>query len=150
MSSTSSLKHNMESEWDRVSQNPDNMMVSDSLRSVLSDILSAPSQQPATRPTATLIGGDTRIDIPVSRIERSRAGCLISGTASYQDGLTIIRSEAGSWRALSVSSEQGGEVFSQALGIGWNVTVSVDFTDLTDLCSVTVSFERAGAQAQHL
>ena len=149
MRSTSSDTGSIDSEWDRVSQNPDNMMVSDSLRSILGDILSKPDNTPPSRPIASLMGGNRSIQVSVSRIERSHTGCLISGTVSAQDGLSIIQSDSVSWRTLSVSSEQGGEVFTQVLGLEWNLKVAVDFTDLADVCIVTVSFERASAQAPH-
>jgi len=149
MRSTSPEAGSIDSEWDRVSQNPDNMMVSDSLRSILGDILSRPDDTPPARPIASLVGADRSIQVSISRIERSRAGCLISGAVSAQDGLSIIQSDSVSWRALSVSSAQGVTVFTQDLGPEWDLKVSVDFAEAADVCIVTVSFERAGAQAPH-
>jgi hypothetical protein len=138
-----------EDEWARVAGNPDNLLVSDSIRSAVSSMLEPPPAAP-TLPAAALTGSAGRVEMRVSRVERSASSCLVCGPAPIGAGLTLIRATAGSWKQLSVTQAGiSGAVLDLDVSSGWEITSAVDFIDAADTCIVTVSCTRLGAHSPH-
>ncbi|NDC38637.1 MAG: hypothetical protein EBZ48_11375 [Proteobacteria bacterium] len=138
-----------EDEWARVAGNPDHLLVSDSIKSAVSSMLE-PLPAPPTLPTAALTGSAGRVEMRVSRVERSTSSCLVCGPAPIGAGLTLIRADAGSWKQLSVTQAgNSGAVLDLDVSSGWEITSAVDFIEASDTCIVTVSCTRPGAHSPH-
>lgn len=138
-----------EDEWARVAGNPDNLLVSDSIKSAVSSMLEPPSASPEL-PVATLLGSLGSVDLRVSRVERSASSCMVCGPAPVTAGLTLIRAHTGSWKQLSVTQAGiSGAVLDLDVSSGWEITSAVDFIEAADTCIVTVSCTRPGAHSPH-
>lgn len=139
-------------EWSRVEQNPDNMLVSDSLRESINYLFNKQEDLPeAAPPLASVLKDGFRIDLELSKFEHTRDGCIIYGIASSQAGLTLISEDKLSWRGISVSTSPGADdLFNLDISTGISLTIGVEFMQSSGLCAVTITCVKVPEQRRVL
>lgn len=138
-------------EWSRVEQNPDNMLVSDSLRESISQLFKNDETLKSIPPLGSLWKSDCRIDIELSRFEHTRDGHIIAGITSMQSGLTLISSDKMDWKGISVSTIPGADnIFKRDIAADTSLTIGVEFMEEAGLCAITLTFSKVSKQRQVL
>lgn len=139
-------------EWSRVEQNPDNMLVSDSLRESINHLFNKQEDLPeAAPPLASVLKDGIRIDLELSKFEHTRDGCIICGIASSQAGLTLISEDKLSWRGISVStSPSTDDLFNLDISTGISLAIGVEFMQSSGLCAVTITCVKVPEQRRVL
>lgn len=101
--SRTTISSDPQSEWDRISQNPDNVIVSDVLRDSLSEYYTdAPSK--SQRAVVTLISESQNISVPIRllRLEQAHRGWSLVCACSTQTAYTIMRLSREDWTKLDL------------------------------------------------
>ena len=137
-------------EWGRVAQNPDNVIVSDSIRSAVLQLLEPEERSvPPSAPVASLLGSSGEITLEVIKFESSARGWIVSGNSLVEDGEKLISVDRETWRAISVSRAGGGELWSRPLN-GPDLAVEVQFAPTLDSCTITLTCSRNPEQTRVL
>lgn len=124
-----------DAEWERVLQNPDNMIVSDSLRDQVADILS--SRSPSAEFFAEFLVGEQTLVLELSRVDRSHDKTVIAGFCSKLEVRPVISIDPSAWSLVRVIC--GEEQLFETPLAGRQLEVSYDMSSATGSCFVTVA-----------
>jgi hypothetical protein len=143
----------IDDEWARVSQNPDNMLVSDSLKESIESLISRPdaSSVPARMLFASLRSTTVFIQMELFRVEQSSKGWALVGSASVADAVKVLQTSREAWNEIVILQDDGAEVWSRALG-GGDVRIDIDFPagDTMNTSTITLGFTDQSVQTRVL
>lgn len=130
----------LDREWERITQNPDNVIVSDSIRGAVMQMLEPdpPSSPPPGVPAAQLVSEKVTVSLQVLKTEMSTQSWAVSGLALVTDGETVISSTPGVWQRLDLIGSGGDSLRSLSLA-GLSYKTEVEFTPGDELCTVKIS-----------
>ena len=94
--SSSKIMSDAQDEWDRISQNPDNVIVSDVLRDTLADYY-AETPTKSQRAVVTLRAKGQVASMRLMRFEQSPRGWALVCVCSTQTAYTIMRLKRDEW-----------------------------------------------------
>lgn len=135
MTRTGKVVGDDDAEWKRVLQNPDNMIVSDSLRDQVASILTNRSE--SLDFVAEILVGSDSLFLEVSHISRERDKTTISGTCLKQAVKPILPQEMSSWSETNVRC--GEELLFTVSLVDQQLEVSYDMSSSAGLCFVTLT-----------
>jgi hypothetical protein len=115
--------------------NPDNMIVSDSLKDRVTTILS--DEPDATSFSAELTIGDQALILGLSRFEQSKNKTVFLGTCEKSAIKPVLSLQTSMWRRVRVLCD-GEALFDLSL-LGQQLEVSYDFSSSSNLCAVTLA-----------
>ena len=130
-----------DAEWKRILQNPDNMIVSDSLRDQVANILSNRSES-ADFLAEVLIGERTLV-LELSRMDRSRDKTVIAGVCDKLDVRPILSADMGIWLKARVMC--GDDLLLDIPFGDQLLEVSYDMSSAAGLCFITLTCSSQGA-----
>jgi len=147
---SSDRKGGASQEWERVAQNPDNVIVSDSIRSAVMQLLEPNEPPPEPSPPAVILQhSNGSVSLDLFKFESTGRGWLVSGTSSIEGGEQIISMDRAAWEAVRVT-RAGGETLWQREVSRDEVSVEVQFTPAVGTCVVTLSSARNPEQSRVL
>ena len=124
-----------DAEWKRVLQNPDNMIVSDSLRDHVAGILTNRSESDDFFAELTI--GDQVLMLELQRIDRGRDKTVVSGVCDKLTVKTVFALSMGSWSLARVLC--GEESLLEINLTDQQLEVSYDMSSSAGLCFVTLT-----------
>lgn len=139
----------IDDEWARVAQNPDNMLVSDSLRGRIEKLMSSDEGNAQLIPIAVIISSDDTIQMDLLRVEQNAKGWTIVGNAHISTGIKAACASRGSWKTAAILESETREVWSKELA-GCDVTVGVDFHAEISTSTITIGCTPLNVQKQVL
>jgi len=129
----------MDDEWDRISQNPDNVIVSDVLRDTLTEYYN--ETQTKTKRLNVILHSrvnDTSVSMHLHRIEQSHRGWAAVCMCTSQAALTVIRQQLEVWEKLAIKI--GSESIRDLEIDTSKLRIEVDLTPTSaNVCTVIVS-----------
>ena len=130
----------MGDEWERVLQNPDNMIVSDSLKERVAALLS--EGEPEVRPAyeVRVSYRDRSLSMELLRVDLTRDGVEIVGSCGPDAVSELLAVETDGWRGVEVMQD-GSLVRSFDLQRR-EVRASLDLSSALGPCIVTLSWCR--------
>ena len=130
----------LDREWERITQNPDNVLVSDSIRGAVMQMLEPdpPPSPPPGVPTAQLVSEKVTVSMQTLKTEMSTQSWTVSGLTLVSDGETVISSDPGVWQRLDLIGSGGDSLRSLSLS-GSSCKTEVEFTPGDELCTVKIS-----------
>ena len=134
----------VDDEWLRVLQNPDNMLVSDSIKAAITGLIAEDSVATTKdiHLIATLVSNtDSYIDVPfeLMRMEQSKNGWMCMGNCKSDIIHTLIRSKSADWQCLIVNmdNENIREIHITSTD---DLHIAIDFPGITlSECVVTLT-----------
>lgn len=124
-----------DAEWKRVLQNPDNMIVSDSLRDQVASILS--SRTESADFLAEVLIGERTLVLELSRIDRSRDKTVIAGVCNKLDVRPVLSADMGTWLKARVTC--GEDLLLDIPLSDQTLEVSYDMSSAAGLCFITLT-----------
>jgi len=144
----------VESEWNRVVQNPDNMLVSDAISGAVRDLLKSREDSASstlTAPFASLSGSDFSISIAVNKFETSSSGWVISGTSLLSACEQFMSVDRSKWKKISIFQAKSGEVlWHRDLDGSKDLKIELQFVESSATCIVTLSCTSPSIQTRVL
>lgn len=139
----------IDDEWSRVSQNPDNMLVSDSLRDSIEKLMVSDESTPDLVPVAVVQSDTTRIQLDLLRVEQTSKGWTLVGVAPISEGKKIVQAERNSWKDAAILESHIVEIWKRDLSRG-ELRVDVDFQSEVGTCTITLGFTEMSVQTRVL
>lgn len=127
-------KNLVDAEWERVMRNPENMLVSDSLKDRVESIMSNGSD--VQEFSADLFVGDRKLSLSLTRLERSGSKFVLSGTCSKFAVKPILSLGLEAWSAASITC--GDEVLFSVPLSERQLEVSHEFLSASSVCMITI------------
>lgn len=124
-----------DSEWQRVMLNPDNMIVSDSLRDQVSSILSSRSE--SSDYFVSFLIGDRTLTLELARLDRGRDKIVISGACDKIALRSFLTQDLSAWTKANVMC--GQESIMEILFSNQQLEVSYEISSAPDTCFVTLT-----------
>ena len=124
-----------DTEWERVLLNPDNMIVSDSLRDQVAGILANRSESADF--FVEILVGELTLTLGLSRIDRSRDKTVIAGICDKLEVRPIISADMSAWSKARVLC--GEEMLLEISFSDQLLEVSYDMSSTAGLCFVTLT-----------
>lgn len=129
-----------DAEWKRVLQNPDNMIVSDSLRDQVSNILTNRSESADFN--AEVLVGDQVLILEMSHLSQEKDKIVVSGVCEKLAIKPILSMGMGTWSEARVRC--GEETLLTISLVDRHLEVSYDMSSSAGLCFVTLTSTSPG------
>lgn len=142
------MKH-IDDEWARVAQNPDNMIVSDSLRESIEKLMAPDDLASESMPIAVFQTESEEVQVTLLRIQQTSKGWTIVGVASLSAGIKVLQTDCALWKKAAVLHGGDSAVWSRELSSG-DIRVDVDFPAITGDCTITLGFTPVSVQTRVL
>ena len=91
-----------EQEWERISENPNNMIVSDVLKPLLPDEYYKEEIDNDGTIKAILESDDKKVTFKVTSLERNKDGWILISTTSKRNAIEMFKNAAADWKSLRV------------------------------------------------
>jgi hypothetical protein len=148
---TSTKKQKIDDEWSRVSQNPDNMIVSDVIKESIDKLLSVKDTAVSSVPPVVSLSGEgIELSMEMSRIDMAPNGWSVSCIAGMSDGYSLIGTDRKKWKRIAVCAEPGAAPLWQADIRADVIRVEVEFPAATGLSIVNLSCSNEREQTRVL
>lgn len=133
----------LDREWERLTQNPDNVIVSDSIRGAVMQLLEPdePPPPPPGAPTVLLVSDQVTVSMRALRVETGALWWSVVGLALVTDGETVISSNPETWQRLDLVGSSGQTLRSWSLA-GSSHTKDVEFSHEDGTCTVRISCDK--------
>ena len=116
----------MQAEWSRVMSNPDNLIVSDVLRSALPDEFSASENVSSILELAVEIGG-LEVSAPLTRLDMAKDAWLCQMSVDASDAAVILSFSLDEIQESTIQlQDKGNTIKSFEVGQEDNLSLSVD------------------------
>lgn len=123
-------------EWERVFQNPDNMIVSDVLRDRVAALLL--EEKPPAVYRALVTAGNRVLSMELLRIDQSSSGVEILGVSGFDAMETLLEIEPDEWKTVEVMR---GDISLRSFDLHRRgVSLSCDVSASVGTCNVTLSW----------
>lgn len=122
-------------EWERVLQNPDNMIVSDSLRHDVASILADQSED--TNFYVEFAISDQTLALELTKLDRMKDKIVISGACDRAAVKSILALGAEHWARAQIFC--GSDLLFEISLIDQHVDISWEFSSAADTCFVTLT-----------
>lgn len=122
-------------EWNRVLQNPDNMIVSDSLRDQVANILSNRSE--STDYFVSFLVGGRKLTLELTRLDRGKDKVVISGMCDKIALRPFLVHDLSAWTGASILC--GEESLVEFLFSNQQLEVSHEISSAAGTCFVTLT-----------
>lgn len=124
-----------EAEWQRVMLNPDNMIVSDSLRDQVTSILSNRSESSDYFVSFSI--GNRALILELTRLDRGKDKIVISGTCDRITLKPFLASDLTTWTSANIVC--GEDSIVEISLIDRQLEVSHEISSAADTCFVTLT-----------
>lgn len=139
----------IDDEWARVAQNPDNMLVSDSLRESIEKLMSSDTPASESIPVAVVQSDSDEVQMTLLRVEQTPKGWALVGITSVSEGVKILQVNRESWKKAVILQGEDTVVWSRELSNG-DVRMDVDFPVTEGTCTITLGFTSVSVQTRVL
>lgn len=126
---------NDDAEWQRVMLNPDNMIVSDSLRDQVSNILSSRSESSDYFVSFSI--GDRTLTLELTRLDRGKDKIVLSGVCDKIALRPFLALDMSMWTRANITC--GEESIMEILFADRQLEVSHEISSAAGLCFVTLT-----------
>ena len=127
-------KNLVDAEWERVMRNPENMLVSDSLKERVESIMSSGSD--VQEFSVDLSVGDRKLSLSLARFERSGDKIILSGTCDKLAVKPMLSLGLDAWSSASITCN--AEVLFSIPLSGRQLEISYEFPSLSSVCMITI------------
>ena len=139
----------IDDEWARVSQNPDNMLVSDSLRESIEKLMSTDTPASESIPVAVIQTDSEEVQMTLLRVEQTAKGWTLVGITSVSEGVKVLQVNCDLWKKAVILQGEDVVVWTRDLMNG-STRVDVDFPVTEGTCTITLGFTAASVQTRVL
>lgn len=124
-----------DAEWQRVMLNPDNMIVSDSLRDQVTNILSNRSE--SSDYFVNFLIGDRTLTLELTRLDRGNDKVVISGVCDKIAIRPFLAQDLSAWTSANITC--GQEPIMEILFSNQQLDVSHEISSASGVCFVTLA-----------
>lgn len=139
----------IDDEWERVTQNPDNMLVSDMIRESIDKLMVRDDSVSEIAPLAVIVSDSESLQMELVRVEQSSKGWVLVGTASISVGIKAVQVTRDTWKNASILQGEDNVVWSRDLA-GGEIRVDVDFPVSLGTCTITLGYTAQSVQTRVL